>query len=329
MKNEAEKIKELILQSKRILITSHENPDGDALGSMIGLGLGLEQLGKDVTLYDKDGVPELLEFLPHADKVGNSLDNIEGEFDMAFAVDCTGIGRAGREFEEFVSTSRSGPVVILDHHQTNSSTADFHLLDPESSSTGMIIYSLLKSLGVRITPDIARNIYATIIGDTGSFRYSNTSPETFRVAAELVEHGADPSEISEALFEREPLRKLKLLGLVLPTLNVMEDKGIASVVVDRTMFEQTGTSREDTEGIINIPRSVKGVEVAVLFREESDDSNNPVWKISLRSKGKADVARIAESFGGGGHKRAAGCSIEGSLSDVKNKVFESISGELG
>lgn len=329
MKNEAKKIKELILRSKRILITSHENPDGDALGSMIGLGLGLEQLGKEVTLYDKDGVPELLEFLPYADKVGNSLENIEGEFDMAFAVDCTGISRAGREFEEFVSTSRSGPVVIVDHHQTNSSTADYHLLDPESSSTGMIIYSVLKSLGVRITPDIASNIYATIIGDTGSFRYSNTSPETFRVAAELVEYGADPSEISEALFEREPLRKLKLLGLVLHTLHVMEDKRIASVVVDRTMFDQTGTSREDTEGIINIPRSVKGVEVAVLFREESDDVKNPVWKISFRSKGKVDVAGIAESFGGGGHKRAAGCSIEGSLSEVKNRVFESISGELG
>ncbi len=323
-----EKIKELVLDSKRILVASHENPDGDALGSMIGLGLGLEQLGKEVILYNKDGVPEILEFLPCSDKVRDSLSDVEGTFDIAFAVDCTGINRVGKEFEEFVRLGRCGRVIIVDHHQTNSSCADLYLLDPNSSSTGMIIYSLLKSFPVGITGPIAKNLYTTIVGDTGSFRYSNTNPDTFRVAAELVEQGADPSEISEALFESEPLRKLKLLGLVLPTLDVTENKRIASVVVEKSMFEQTGTSREDTEGIINIPRSLKGIEVAVLFREENG-GNGSAWKISFRSKGKVDVAKIAETYGGGGHKKAAGCSIPGSLSDVKKKVFNSVREVLG
>lgn len=328
MKSELDTIVALVRESNRILITSHENPDGDAIGSMIGLGIGLKKIGKDVFLYNKDGVPELLEFLPHTESVHASLKNIDENFDIAFAVDCTGISRVGEEFEEFVKSGRAGRVIIVDHHQTNSSSADFHLLDPGSSSTGVIIYSLLKALSVEIDSAIAKNLYTTIIGDTGSFRYSNTNSETFRIAAELVEHGADPYEISEALFESEPLRKLELIGLVLPTLNLAGDKRIASVVIDKDMFEQTGTSRQDTEGIINIPRSIKGVEVAVLFREENGNGSTR-WKISLRSKGQVDVAKIAESFGGGGHKKAAGCSISGNLSDVKERIFGSINEVLG
>ncbi|MEQ9620135.1 MAG: bifunctional oligoribonuclease/PAP phosphatase NrnA [Deltaproteobacteria bacterium] len=328
MKNELDRVLALVRESSRILVTSHENPDGDAIGSMIGLGLGLEKMGKEVFLYNRDGVPELLEFLPHSDKVHTGLEKIEDTFDIAFAVDCTGVSRAGEEFEEFVKSGRAGRVIIVDHHQTNSSSADLYLLDPDSSSTGIIIFSLLKALSVDIDSSIAKNLYTTIVGDTGSFRYSNTNSETFRVAAELVEYGADPSEISEALFESEPLRKLELIGLVLNTLKVAEDKRIASVVIDKHMFEKTGTRREDTEGIINIPRSIKGVEVAVLFREENGNSDTS-WKISFRSKGEVDVAKIAESFGGGGHKKAAGCSISGNLSDVRDKVFSSINEVLG
>jgi phosphoesterase RecJ-like protein len=321
--NELGNILEIIKGAKRILISSHENPDGDAIGSMLGLGLGLEQLGKDVVYYNKDGVPEMLAFLPGSGSIGKSLQDIEGNFDIAFALDCTGTNRAGEEFETFLKSGRSRHVVIVDHHQTNNSSADFHLLDPSSSSTGMIIYSLLKSLSVEIDNSIAENIYTTIVGDTGSFRYSNTNPDTFRVAAELVEHGADPAEVSEALFESEPLRKLRLIGLVLNTLEVTDNKTIASVYIDKSMFAESGACREDTEGLVNIPRSLKGVEVALLLREEGDKEGS-FWKVSLRSKGDVDVAEIAEAFGGGGHKRAAGCSVTGSLNEVKEKIYGSI-----
>lgn len=323
MRSDMDTILGLIRDAKRVLVSSHENPDGDAIGSTLALGLGMEQLGKEVVFYNKDGVPEILRFLPHSDRIVKSLDGIEGTFDLVFAVDCTGTNRAGSEFEDFLSTGRGGKVIIIDHHQTNNSSADLHLLDPRSSSTGIIVYSVLKQLPVEINSDIADNIYTTIIGDTGSFRYSNTNPDTFRVAAELVEHGADPAEISEALFESEPLRKLKLIGLVLPTLEVSGDKKIASVYVDKKMFAQSGACREDTEGIVNIPRSIKGVEVAVLFREEVDKDGS-LWKVSFRSKGQVDVAKVAEGFGGGGHYRAAGCSLAGDLDEVKKRVIESV-----
>jgi phosphoesterase RecJ-like protein len=149
----------LIRDSKRVLISSHENPDGDAIGSMLALGLGIEQMGKEAVFYNKDGVPEILRFLPHSDRIVKSLDEIEGTFDLVFAVDCTGTNRAGREFEDFLRSGRGGKVIIMDHHQTNNSSADFRLLDPCSSSTGMIIYSVLKQLPVEITSDIADNIY--------------------------------------------------------------------------------------------------------------------------------------------------------------------------
>lgn len=327
MKSEMNIILGLIGDAERVMITSHENPDGDAIGSMLALGLGIEQTGKEVVYYNKDGVPETLRFLPHSERVVNSLDAVEGTFDLVFAVDCTGTNRAGSEFEDFLKTGRCGKVVIMDHHQTNNSSADFHLLDPHSSSTGIIVYSVLKRLPVEITRDIADNIYTTIIGDTGSFRYSNTNPDTFRVAAELVERGADPARISEALFENEPLRKLKLISLALPTLEVSGDNKLASVYVDKGMFDRSGARREDTEGIVNIPRSIKGVEVAVFFREEAGNDRS-LWKVSFRSKGQVDVAKIAESFGGGGHYRAAGCSLAGDLGEVKKRIFESLRGVL-
>lgn len=323
MNNELDRILEIIKGSKRILISSHESPDGDAVGSMLGLGLGLEQLGKEVVYFNKDGVPEMLTFLPHSDRIRRSLKGIEGDFDIAFALDCTGTNRAGVEFEKFLESGRCRNVVIVDHHQTNNSSADFHLLDPASSSTGIIIYSLLKTLSVNIDSSIAENIYTTIVGDTGSFRYTNTNPDTFRVAAELVEHGADPSEVSQALFESEPLRKLKLIGLVLNTLEVTDDNRIASVYIDRSMFSESGACREDTEGLVNIPRSLKGIEVAVLLREESG-KDGLHWKASLRSKGEVNVAEIAETYGGGGHRRAAGCSISGTLSEAKDRIYGSI-----
>ncbi|HML95918.1 MAG TPA: bifunctional oligoribonuclease/PAP phosphatase NrnA [Thermodesulfobacteriota bacterium] len=326
MNEEMKAVIEAIRNSGRILITSHENPDGDALGSTLGLGLGLEKLGKEVVFYNKDGVPELLTFLPGSERIRTSLEGA-GDFDLAFAVDCTGTSRAGDEFEDFVKAGRCRQVVIIDHHQTNSSSADIHLLDSGSSSTGEIVYLLLKTMSVEIDEAIAKNLYTTIVSDTGSFRYSNTNPVTFRDASELVERGVDPAEISEALFESEPLRKLRLVALVLPTLSVREGNRVASVVIDRSMFEKAGARREDTEGLVNIPRSIKGVEVAVAFREEAGNGS-PFWKISFRSKGDVDVARIAERFGGGGHKKAAGCSVEGTLEEVQSKVFGCIGEEL-
>ncbi len=330
-----EKVIEVVQTGKRFLIASHENPDGDAIGSMLALGLSLEKMGKEVVFYNKDGATIALKFLPGSEKIQSSLASIHGNFDATFVVDCTDTSRVGERFEEFKNSGRCDITIIIDHHQTTKPSANLYILNPNASSTGMIIHSFLKTLSLHlgsghaseITPDIAKNLYTTIVVDTGSFRYSNTVPETFNAAAELVLLGASPWEISQALYESEPLQRLKLLGLVLPTLEVTEDGSIASVVIRREMFRATGTSREDAEGFVNFPRCINGVEVAVLFREEPSEDGLK-WKISLRSKGKINTAQIAEKFGGGGHLRAAGCTIAGTLTDVKRSVFSLINEAL-
>ncbi|MFQ5787475.1 MAG: bifunctional oligoribonuclease/PAP phosphatase NrnA, partial [Thermodesulfobacteriota bacterium] len=305
--NDLERIKEVIFVSNRILITSHENPDADAIGSMLSIGLALNKLDKLTVFYNKDGVPEVLKFLPCSEEIVSSLDLISGNFDCTLIVDSTDTSRVGDNFKNFLYTGRCGTTIIVDHHKTNKHSVDLYLLDPNSSSTGMMIYFLIKSLNIDITPDIATNLYTTIIGDTGSFRHSNTNPQTFRVAAELVEYGAKPSEISQALYESETPERLKLIGLVLPTLEVTNNGQVASVVLRKEMYTISGTNREDTDGIVNLPRSIKGIQVAVLFSElDKIDEDESIWKVSLRSKGEVDVSMIAERFCGGGHKKAAG-----------------------
>ncbi|MDA2920929.1 bifunctional oligoribonuclease/PAP phosphatase NrnA [Desulfobacterota bacterium AH_259_B03_O07] len=324
--NDLERIKEVILGSNRFLITSHENPDADAIGSMLSLGQALSKLDKLTVFYNKDGLPEFLKFLPGSEEIVSSLESISGDFDCTMIVDSTGPSRVGNDFEKFLDNGRCGTTIIVDHHTTNKQSVDLYLLDPNSSSTGMMIYFLIKSLNIDVNPDIATNLYTTIIGDTGSFRHSNTNPQTFRVAAELVEYGAKPSEISQALYESETPERLKLIGLILPTLEVTDNGRIASVVLKKEMYSESGTNKQDTDGIVNLPRSIKGIQVAVLFSElDKIDEDESIWKVSLRSKGEVDVSMIAERFCGGGHKKAAGCVMKGSLKDVKQKMYSILS----
>lgn len=317
-------IEDLIRRGRRFLLTSHVNPDGDALGSMLGLGLSLESIGKEVLFYNADGVPPHLDFLPHGGRVSASLEDMEGTFDASLILDCTDVGRVGEAFQRELGSGRFGKTVIIDHHHTKRRSADLHVLFPKAGATGEIIYSLLKHLGVNPSPDAATCLYTAILSDTGSFHYSNTSSRVMRAAADLVDLGAVPWKVSEAIYESEPLRKLRLLALALPTLEVSDGGRVASVVVDDAMLRKACCGKADTEGFVNFPRSIKGVYVAVLFRQEEDSK----WKISLRSKGGVNVAEIAEGFGGGGHERAAGCSIDGSLAKVKEAVLSSISEAL-
>jgi bifunctional oligoribonuclease and PAP phosphatase NrnA len=323
--NNLVRVVEVIQNSKRILIASHEKPDADAIGSILALGLALTRFDKEVICYNKDGVPKVLEFLPGSRSVIKSLTNVRGSFDCTIILDCTDVSRVGKEFLIFTNGKRCGTSIIVDHHQTTRATADLYLLDAAFSSTGMIVHLLIRELNLAINPDIATNLYTTIIGDTGSFRYSNTSPEALRIAAELVEYGANPSEISQALYESDTPERLQLIGLAISTLEFIENGRIASVVLNKEMFDRTCTASEDSEGIVNFPRSVKGVEVAVLFNElEKINNSESFWKVSLRAKGEVDVAMIAEAFCGGGHKSSAGCMLKGSLSDVKHRIYSSI-----
>lgn len=314
------RIAEEIRSSHRFLIASHENPEGDAIGSIVALGLALKDLGKEVLVLNQDPTPEALSFLPGVEEIVHRVP-ADGSFDVAFALDCGDKKRLGGEFTK---AQKIRKVINIDHHISNSHFGDINLVDPEASATCEIIFDLLRVLSVPVSPGIAENIYAGILTDTGSFHYSNTSPKTFAVARMCLLAGVEPWKVAEKVYENQPLPRLRLLSLILKTLEVVEGGRISWVWVTRQMMEETGATKDMTEDFINLPRSLKGVEVALLLREVS-----PVqYRVSLRSRGGVDVARIALAFQGGGHPNAAGCTVEGTLSEVKSKVLEQVKAAL-
>ena len=315
--NNLDNVLDLIEANRSFLIVSHENPDCDALGSTIAMALVLRELGKDVIMYNKDGVPGHLRFLPEWSGVADSLDCVTNEVDVVMLLDCADISRPGKEFENLISKN-DFTLVFVDHHASNGASSEYCLIDEKASSTGVILYRMIERIGVSISPEVAECLFSTIVGDTGSFRYSNTSSETFTIAAELVDCGADPQKISRFIYDNEPLRKVMLRTLAMNTLEVTGK--VAFLHVSSEMFEQTGTEKEHTEGIVSMARSIEGVEVAVFLRQDSALD----WKVSLRSKEYVDVARIAGRYGGGGHRRAAGCVISAPLDTVKRRLLSSI-----
>jgi len=323
--NDLTQLIQLINTKEKFLIASHENPDQDAIGSTVSLGLGLERLNKKVFLYNESGVPESLRFMPGSNRIFNSISKIPDDIEIVFIVDCTDSLRVGRSFNKYYENLEDVITVTIDHHLTSKNNTDFCIVDHKASSTGYLIYKLLKNdLKVDMSLEIAKNIYASIVGDTGSFSYSNTDSDTLKVAGDLLDMGVDPYEIFRNMYESEPVEKLRLIGLVLNTLEIIKEGKVAIVQITKKMLTDTCTTKEHTEGIINYPRSIKGVQIAVLLREEEIEKGNSKWKISLRSKGLENVAVVAERFGGGGHKNAAGCAIEGNISEVKQSLISEI-----
>lgn len=309
----------LIRENKSFLIVSHVNPEGDAVGSCIGLALGLKKQGKKVHILSKSPLPETYEFLPGSGLVRTRPASGPAH-DVLCLVDCHTIERTG------LTNLNAKNTVILDHHllSTQLSPRSFPgaqlitYIDANASASGEIIYRLLHALSIPLDGAIATNLYTAIYSDTGGFRYSNTGPETLRIAAELIEAGTDPWEVTKAVYENLPLGTLRLLSMSLATL---EKKGpVAWITINGHMFKKTRTTVQDTENIVDFPRKIRGVEVAVLFREEKEH----YFKVSLRSKGKVNVAEIARFFGGGGHANAAGCRIRGPLHEVKRVLFRAI-----
>ena len=270
-------------------------------------------MGKSVYVLNRDPVPDILKFLPSAKIVTRKIPS--GKFDVMFIVDCPDMERTG------LKNLRAKITVTIDHHLLLSQVIpkqSLNLIDPKASATGELVYKLLHSLRVPIDKAIATNLYTAILTDTGGFRYSNTTPESLKIASRLVAAGADPWEITKEVYENFSFNRLRLVSLCLPTI---EKKGkITSITVTRNMFKKTKTSIEDAENIVDFPRQIKGSEVALLFRE---DRRN-LYKISLRSKGKVNVAKIAKTFGGGGHANAAGCKLTGSLREIKEKIFKAV-----
>lgn len=304
-----------IRAGRSFLVATHVNPDGDALGSALALGLGLKRLGKRVKIYSADPVPGNLRFLPGAERV-TALLTVQERFDAAFLVDCAEPERAG---ETFFQHPRRGRLIVIDHHRRGGRGGEINLIEPAAASTGTIVLKLVKKLRVPVGREIAVNVYTTLVTDTGNFRYSNTSPSVLRLAADLMEKGVSPWQVSRHLYDSYPPARLQLLAKVLPTLVVSRDGRSASIVLTEEMFRETGASVDLADEFINYPRSIDTVEVAIQFREADGK-----WKVSLRSKERVDVAMLAARFGGGGHARAAGCTLEETLEAAREKIFRAV-----
>lgn len=311
-----EKLVSLIQPAKRVLVATHENPDGDGIGSILAFGSGLEQLGKQVVYYIKDPVPKMYHYLPGWQKIIHTLEKKQ-RFELSFIAD---LGEVERVSDEFLHHGGRGLTISLDHHIKGEHNADYNFCLPEQAATGEVIYKILKELQVRLDKSIATNIYTAIVTDTGSFKYSNTRAETFGMAAELLSCGVDPWEVALNCFETYSLPRMELLKKVMASMQVHRSKKIAWIVFKQGDFKKTGASPDEAEGFINFPRSIEGVEVAVAFKEQK----GALYKVSLRSKNYVDVAAVALKFGGGGHVRASGFKVEGAFESVKKKVLKEL-----
>jgi phosphoesterase RecJ-like protein len=312
--SDPEKIVAALKACNTVLISVHRNPDGDALGSQLALMLALEKMGKVVTAHNLDPVPEIYRFLPQSGRIKTGRP-VLGRYDAYIVVDADP-PRSGL----FDKTYPADVLINIDHHITNPREWPLTWLDPGASAAGEMVYKLVQQLGVSLDRDIALCLYTAIFTDTGSFRYSNTSPESMRISATLLETGADPWLVTENVYESFAYRRLKLLGAVLSGMERSADGRVAWVVITDELYQQTGTTAEDTDNFVNFVRSVKGVEVAVLFRQTAPAQ----YKISLRSKGRVDLSGLAQSLGGGGHKNAAGGVLDGTLKDIKSRVLDEL-----
>ncbi|HUW63546.1 MAG TPA: bifunctional oligoribonuclease/PAP phosphatase NrnA [Spirochaetia bacterium] len=298
-------------------VCGHVMPDGDALGSALALGWALEQLGKRVTVASPDPVPELYSFLPGVERLVTNGAGLSGH--TAFVmVDCSVPARLG-VYEEALKTESFGLVVNIDHHRpAGEPTAGLSYIDPGAAATGEIVFDLIELLGVPLTKDAATCLYTAIVTDTGSFEYESTSAGTHRRAARLIEAGVSVAAVNSCLYEEKPVASLLLLQRALGSLAFAAGGRVAFLSVTLADLAAVGARDEHTEGLINYARFVRGVEVAILFRETEPGR----FKVGLRSKHRVDVQAVAALFGGGGHIRAAGCLLDGTLAEVQGRVLE-------
>ena len=313
-----DEIGRVLREHQRFAILGHVRPDGDALGSQLALALSLQQLGKNVRVWNEDGMLEKYSFLPRSELL-TKPPSTAADVDVAIALDTAIQNRLGTA----LTAIRSAKIWInIDHHLSNPGYGDLVIVDPNAPATGEIIFNLIKSQGLPFNHDIAENLYAAISTDTGSFQYPKTSARTFEIAAELVRSGGlDVGRISQQLYENYPRRRLELLRELLRTTRFEFGDRAASFSLTSKTAADLAVLPEDNEGLIDYLRAIRGVIVAVFFEELADGK----VRVSMRSKDEAvDVCAICQKFGGGGHTLAAGARVRGSLAEVEEKVLEEI-----
>ena len=317
-----EQIGRALREGVRFAILGHVRPDGDALGSQLALGVSLKQLGKDVRIWNEEGMLEKYSFLPNANLLTKPPAEPE-DVDVAIALDTAIQNRLGNS----LPAVRSAKVWInIDHHPSNPGYGDLVYIDPKSPATGQILFELIKSEKLPIDAAIAENLYVAISTDTGSFQYPNTTARTLEIAAELVRAGVDVGRVSQLTYENYPRRRVELLRDLLGTMRFDANDRVASFSLSLATAKKLGVLPEDNEGLIDHLRAIRGVIVAVFFEELADGK----VRVSMRSKSeKVNVCAICEKFGGGGHVLAAGARVRGSLAEVERKILEEVRDVVG
>ncbi len=306
--NPIDTILQVIREGERFLVCSHSRPDGDAVGSVLAMGMFLEQMGKRADLVTADRIPVVYRKLPRADSMQTAL-RVHGRYDAAILLECDSVERTRlRGLERF-------PIVNIDHHASGREWGQVNWVDREAASVGELVCRLIKAAGATITPEIATCLYTTLLTDTGGFIYGGVRASTFALAQELALAGANPIRISKDIYFCVPMSKLLLLGAALN--NLHREGRVAWLWITHQDMVRTCAAEEDCEGIVNYALSVADVEAAVFLRELPEQR----IRMSLRSKGKVNVAAIAEALGGGGHENASGCTVDGPLTRALDDIL--------
>jgi len=304
---------ELIEKKQKFGITTHIKPDGDGVGSSLGLCWLLQSLGKSAEVLVHGDIPVAYRSLPGADQI-RDVDSIDAKYDAVFVIECSDLERPG------IHGLNNEFTVNIDHHATSEHFGTINWIDSTASAVGEMIYNLCKAIGGKITPEIAECVYMALVTDTGSFHFSNTTDRTLKVASELVKAGVKPAEVSEAVYNNYPWSRIELMRQVLDTVKRDESGQVASLRQTLKMREVAGAVDGDNNGFVNIPLSAREVLAVVYMREVGNDQ----YRVSLRSKGDINVARVAEKYGGGGHRNAAGLRIEGSWDEKERELVAAV-----
>lgn len=298
-----------IRSGSRFFLSSHQRPDGDAIGSAMGMALALRALGKTADVVMDAVPPHFLQPFPHVAGIRVAREVTEAR-DGALIMECSSLDRTG------VTGLERSPVLNIDHHVGNTGYGTINWVDESAAACGELVFTLIEALGAPLTPEVATHLYLALLTDTGSFHFSHITARSFEIARRCVEAGADPLWIARTHYDSNTLARVRIFGAVLNAMELDETGRVALLTVTREAIAATGGTLEDTEGIINFPLSVKDVQAVAFFKEIAPGE----WRISMRSKGAIDVGALARHYGGGGHVNASGCSAQGDLAALQ-KMF--------
>ena len=301
---------EAIRRRQRFVIASHVRPDGDAVGSQMAMAYALKHLGKEVRVVSRDAAPPPLLVFPGVSEI-EIVDRVDDPGDAVIVMESGDLLRTG------VSGLERGFVINIDHHVGNSMFGAINWFDVSAAACGEMVFDLVRELGVPLSHDIAVHLYVAILTDTGSFHHSNITPRTFEICRQCVEAGVNPSAVARSVFDSNNLGRLKLMGAILSRMHIDSSGRLATVSVDEELVTSCNGTYEDTEGLINLPLTVREIQAVVFFKQVGPDD----WRVSMRSKGDVNINAVAKEFGGGGHKNASGCSASGSLEHL-TRVFQ-------